>query len=617
MLNRVYITEPITDGMRYVLPPRDLGSYRHFGWALILFGLVGVAFMLMWISIPAAAAFQMLGQQNMAGLLLVLFATFGLLGLYPTAKIFLLGIFVVLNKTQCVVELRRNTLTCIEKLGFLNWGRSCNTKKIQRFELKQASQTVDHDDDNVSAPFANSDWLAIRAIGPKSSGFVIAPAYPRAVIESLVKDLAAELDRERVGGHAPVEWGAADSGSSAIVKPIEVVDRSQDEELDEIVYEKPVDTNIQVHDRQGQLAYEVPPAGVWKGSKGLFFFSLLWFGIVGAITVGMVAGFISDQSGFWEVVGALAFMAIFWLAGGVMLVAALNMGTRSVMIGVLDDQLFIQRTSMFGKKWLEYRRDDIADIVVGPSGMEVNDRPVMELQIHTQSAKRQGLLSQLTRDELHWLASQLRQAFQITNNKNPINTARSTTKNAEPVAPESTDIQVQNTYRELTMAVPPLGMGKSTGLFIGGLALAVTAVCVGWFFGSDLFVLMIAATMLVIGLAMVGGWIVYISRKFEIHADATRLLVNRSDRFSKKQFEIAARDIAWIDIQPSGTKVNNVDVMQLTIAQKSGEKMSLMFGRAHQDIAYVAALLNERLLQREEIVNESDPGSQQAVAERI
>jgi hypothetical protein len=50
---------------------------------------------------------------------------------------------------------------------------------------------------------------------------------------------------------------------------------------------------------------------------------------------------------------------------------------------------------------------------MGPSGMKVNNRDVMELQVMLTSGKKLGLLSQRTDDELAWMASLLRIGIRV------------------------------------------------------------------------------------------------------------------------------------------------------------------------------------------------------------
>jgi hypothetical protein len=74
----------------------------------------------------------------------------------------------------------------------------------------------------------------------------------------------------------------------------------------------------------------------------------------------------------------------------------------------------IRRIGPFGTKERLLPRAELAAICIGPSGMAVNDRPVMELQFHLHAPKKRvGCLSQLTDEELRWLAYELRRRLQL------------------------------------------------------------------------------------------------------------------------------------------------------------------------------------------------------------
>jgi len=60
------------------------------------------------------------------------------------------------------------------------------------------------------------------------------------------------------------------------------------------------------------------------------------------------------------------------------------------------------------------RREDIADIRAGPSGISVNERPVRERQVHPRSGKKVSLLTGRDEAELRWMATHLRRALGIS-----------------------------------------------------------------------------------------------------------------------------------------------------------------------------------------------------------
>ena len=60
-----------------------------------------------------------------------------------------------------------------------------------------------------------------------------------------------------------------------------------------------------------------------------------------------------------------------------------------------------------------WSRGEIAAIRADASGMEVNDRPVIELQIHPVSGKKFGVLAGRNEEELRWMATELRRALNV------------------------------------------------------------------------------------------------------------------------------------------------------------------------------------------------------------
>ncbi|MHC4428146.1 MAG: hypothetical protein ACYS0D_06025, partial [Planctomycetota bacterium] len=107
----------------------------------------------------------------------------------------------------------------------------------------------------------------------------------------------------------------------------------------------------------------------------------------------------------------LAFSALFWAIGIWMLIAAINMGRRHAIIDVVEDVLLINRKNLFGLKSHQWRRDEIETIAIGPSGMSVNDIPVLKLKIMLRDETETGLFAGRDTQELRWIASVLRQAL--------------------------------------------------------------------------------------------------------------------------------------------------------------------------------------------------------------
>jgi hypothetical protein len=81
------------------------------------------------------------------------------------------------------------------------------------------------------------------------------------------------------------------------------------------------------------------------------------------------------------------------------------------VLAEVGEQLMVMQSGPLGSKRWEWPREKVARIAVGPSGMAVNDVPVLELQIHAKAGKKMGLLAGRDEAELHWLATRLRRAL--------------------------------------------------------------------------------------------------------------------------------------------------------------------------------------------------------------
>src|SRR5262249_45988138 len=150
----------------------------------------------------------------------------------------------------------------------------------------------------------------------------------------------------------------------------------------------------------------VPPAGLWRGSKGLFLFSLIWCGFM-AVFDGLLLAFAEKREFVGPVVMVL-FSLLFWAIRVGMLLGAVQMARGGAVLGVVGDGLLILQTGPFGTKRHEWNRDALADVRTGPSGMAVDHVPVLELQVHPRQGKPVGLLGGRDDAELQWLATLLR-----------------------------------------------------------------------------------------------------------------------------------------------------------------------------------------------------------------
>jgi hypothetical protein len=107
------------------------------------------------------------------------------------------------------------------------------------------------------------------------------------------------------------------------------------------------------------------------------------------------------------------FIPGFWLIGLGLMAGAVNLGRRTAQILADSGRLSIATHSIFGLRQREWRREEIAAIRADASGLEVNDHPVLELQIHPVSGKKAGFLAGRTEAELRWMAAQMRRTLKL------------------------------------------------------------------------------------------------------------------------------------------------------------------------------------------------------------
>ena len=204
---------------------------------------------------------------------------------------------------------------------------------------------------------------------------------------------------------------------SRMSQPADLPDENSDDaELapTETPLPQPANSPITIERFSDGLTITVPPAGLGKGTHGLFAFAILWNGFMGVFTPLLLIGVFSGKG--VEKGAALiapAVLSLFWLVGIGILLGALNMGRRRAAIAVTGGALMVIQTGIFGTKQRQWVATEVRKICAGQSGMEVNDKPILELQIYGQSGGKFGLLAGRADEELRWIASELRTALGI------------------------------------------------------------------------------------------------------------------------------------------------------------------------------------------------------------
>jgi hypothetical protein len=371
------------------MPTRELGPARGVGVVFLLMGLFATVFAVFWMSGPLSGARD---EDGAIQIFMIVFALAGLIPLGAGLFMVLLGIGILTGATHAEVDVRGGTLYATERLGLLRWRWRRRIEGVQRLTVGPAL---------IGSARANQPqfpvFYAIVAACDGGKPLVVAPGYPRDLLVSLARELAHHIDAE--------SSGLFDEDDVTV----DVVEANEFAALQEVVVEKPEDSDATIEQRGDELTITLPPAGLRQGSKGLFFFALLWNGFLAVFTsLWFLPGELSGS-----MLGLIAFLALFWAIGIGLLLTAINMGRKRAIIDMVGDVLIVTEQSIFGTKQHELRADQIEAIRLGPSGTEVNNRPINELQVHRKEGKKLGLFSQRNDEELKWIASVLRDALGV------------------------------------------------------------------------------------------------------------------------------------------------------------------------------------------------------------
>jgi len=370
---------------RYVLPRRNLGKMRRVGWAPLGMGVFATLFMVFWMWGPISGGLHSDGIGRWLG---IGFGLLGLPGLAIGIGLLSLGVVILTNASHAEITIGDGMLCAIERIGALPIRRRRRIEQVKRLVVEKGGIAVT--DNRGMRHTLVPDLAALKAEMHAGKTLILAPGYPCELLRPLADKIANALPA-----------AAQPEGVETVAPVVEVVEREADEPAGDVEVSRPALTDITLRTEANGLAISVPARGLWKGSQGLFFFSLLWNGFMVVFTAAMLKG--------KAPVPVYLFMLLFWGIGLGLLAGAIQMAKRRVLLAVVNGALAYRVTSPFRTSEKRFALADIETIRVGPSGMEVNNRPVMELQILPRDGKKVGLLSNRSREEQEWLAWVLRQ----------------------------------------------------------------------------------------------------------------------------------------------------------------------------------------------------------------
>jgi hypothetical protein len=456
-------TGGLPDGLDFRFPRRDLGRGRLVLWSLIAL-LVAIGYWLLAEPIVRVLR-QGPGVGNIIWLAVWAFLAFQICR-YP------LWHLLTLLVGHREIGLRNDWLYAGERVGWLRSKRwpLGRIKRVQIVDVLPDSTPANRLRAAMSSTPDTSGAAIARHLhvltGVLDDGkrIILAPFYPRELLDRFAAELTQQIAlaaREDEGlepassiregdpprrtaetlfslsstspaARSPIEAAPAIGVSQVIAEVQEKMRKAREPD----VFEQPPGSEVQLERFPDGITFRVPPAGVWKGSAGMFQFGILWtVGIAGFTSLFAGAG-VAQGQGASAVLGALGIMSLFWLVGAGLLLGGWVMGTRESVIAVVGDSVMVMQTGLRRAKRREWPRSDVKTARVGPSGTEINDEPVLELQLHGADKKLFGMLGGRDVQELTWMATLLRQALKSTAPDSPEQSAagQSTPADSGPVA---------------------------------------------------------------------------------------------------------------------------------------------------------------------------------------
>jgi hypothetical protein len=489
--DRIETTGGWPEGLDFKFPRRDLG---HARWVLSLAVLTLLLLVGWMVGGPIGRMIQQ-GVTFGSVLQLIIWSTLAV----PLVRFPLwYGLVLLFGHTE--ISVRPDSLSAGECTG--GWRRNKQWSlhrlmRVQVFDLlpassaaethfrsaiasaKGASAATAENPQQERSPFVRH-LHALTALLDDGKRIVLALAYPKPLLESFAQELAEQIANAR---KQLVEEGAAyetrlvganpematatrrtfGPSQSVVARAIETAPAIGLSELigeakeairkrsEPDVFDQPPGSRVEVDwFDDGGVTFRVPPAGVWKGSAGAFPFGVL----IGVVTAGFTVLFagagIAQGQGAAGVWGAVGIMSLFWIASAALLIMGYITGTRESAVAVVGEKVMVMQTGLRRAKRREWPRSEVQTASVGPSGTEVNDQPVLELQLHGSKGKLFGMLAGRHVQELHWMATLLRQAL----------------KGAQPTSPEQQSAEERDPASEQSSASDPIAGFNYEGMTI-------------------------------------------------------------------------------------------------------------------------------------------------------
>lgn len=429
----------------------------------------------------------------------------------------------------------------------------------------------------------------------KGRSYHVALGYPSEMVESVAEEVRAALSAGQPDSLPPVGRQQPDlfEEEDEPIPDVELLRQAPPENLKVLEFSP-----------EGDLKFEAPGKGFFKGSHGLGCFAVIWnvfIGLTALIALATVLGLGEPEDAGGEKSGILIllFLVPFLLVGALVFWYSLKLGTTRLTLAADAERLRFDEVWRFGSKSTVLKRSEIDAVDVGPSTISVNDAPVPELKIARSHGKPLGLLRQLSYDELCWVAAILRVRLGLS-------------RDGEPEPEE--DERLLDREPDFCVVEPAAGGHRVTvpakGFFRtnGGLG-AVSVVWMAFVFGFLFVLLFVGKSKFWDGLPFyvilsvffgIGLFVGYValkrgSNRVVMETGRERLRIDSRSAFHARVWDWPKAEVQSIRVQTTGEAIGNLKVRQLTIRPADGPPIAVLKQLKEDELRWLAALLRRDL----------------------
>lgn len=301
---------------------------------------------------------------------------------------------------RCRIELQQGRIRSINQAGFLRCSRSIPLGRARRIKVAH-----NYGHPNAASGRWPADWADLEIELDNGRRWHAATSFSHDLLGPLAGALADEINSRR----------EAAAGDAVVVQlPSEVTGQLQpgDER-----FEQPAGSDVRVEQAGDGWRLEAPAPGFFGLPLGKFLvlFAVLLLVMGTGILVAAQSQAVGDRGA--DMLLPLGILAFMWAIWGIGMMTAVQQGTLRVMLRLAGRRLEILFQNRFGTSRRSFGADELDSVRVDASrfssGSRTRQTPYLELQIDPRGGKLLGLLAMRDEQELRWLATVIRQYFDL------------------------------------------------------------------------------------------------------------------------------------------------------------------------------------------------------------